>query len=81
MNLDYIEECASILTNRFAKNNKVWNTLYSDYNAVYQFMYDKIKESLEWQEELRENGAFTKDFFINFVHLITLRYPSTKTER
>jgi hypothetical protein len=34
---------------------------------AYRFMYDKTKEILDWEEELRQEAIIPKDAFINFV--------------
>jgi hypothetical protein len=39
-------------------------------------MYEKTKEMLEWEEELRQEGTIAQDTFLNAVGNILSRYTS-----
>lgn len=53
MKLENIPQCAELLANSFIKQNAVWSIVNPTYQEVYQFMYDKTHEMIEWQNELR----------------------------
>ena len=41
----------------------------ASYEEIYSFMYEKVSEMLEWEDELRKEGIISSNASINFVYL------------
>lgn len=50
LNSDNLEASAKLLAEMFLTNNKIWATLAPTPEEVYNFMWRKTSEMLNWQQ-------------------------------
>jgi hypothetical protein len=77
LSYDRLEASAKLLADEFMTGNVVWMTIRPTEEEIRRFMYEKTKEMLEWEEELRQEGTIGQDTFINAVRSILCRFSST----
>lgn len=67
LNQDNLEVSAQLIVDALLKNNQVWAALGPEHSQALTFMTAKLREMLNWQQELRGEGIIAKQDFINFV--------------